>query len=136
MARTRTRHSDVSNEPSHATSLLVLVVEHEQRGGIGTNMVSAKWGRPTHWSSRATRAWASSRPAIWALMGLAHGNPPDSPRATWGGSAPVDELLSAPSVAVWVFLWERNAIVIQSDRALSGPRGALQPISIFELPYI
>ena len=58
-------------------------------------------GAPDALVTESDAVWASSRPAVWALMGLAHGNPPDSPRATWGGSAPVDELLSA---ATWTHL--------------------------------
>ena len=92
MARTRTRRSDVSNEPSHATSLLV-VAEQEQKGGIGTNMVSAEWGRPTQWS----------------------------PRATWGGSAPVDELLSTPT----------GPISYRRMRCLEGPALGESTLRVF-----
>lgn len=60
------------------------------------------WSRPTGGARRIDhqgQSWRAPSPAgaFGALTGPAHGAHVDSPRAMWGGSAPVDELLSAPT---------------------------------------
>ena len=78
-------------------------------------------GAPDALVTESDAVWASSRPAIWALMGLAHGDPPDSPRVTWGGSAPVDELLSTPT----------GPISYRRMRCLGGPALGESTLRVF-----